>query len=1789
MERISKGGSREEIMGLMEPLIEEWFTSRFEGLTEPQSYAIPLIHNRRSVLVSSPTGSGKTLTAFLSIINELFKYAKAGELEDRIYAVYVSPLKALANDINKNLEEPLREMRSLAREKGIDFPDIRVGVRSGDTTPYERQKQLRKPPHIFITTPESLSLILAAPKFKERFSQVEWVILDEIHEICDSKRGVHLSLTLERLQDFCSSRFVRVGLSATLAPMEKIAGFLSGYENGEQRDIALVEVETRKDLDMAVICPAEDMTALPFEIVNAKMYDTLKEMIERHTTTLVFTNTRSGTESVVYKLKERGLEYIEAHHGSLSKDTRLNVEERLKKGELKCVVSSTSLELGIDIGSIDLVCQIGSPKSVAKGLQRIGRSGHGYGQTAKGRMLVMDNDDLVECAVLSRAAHGGKVDRVIIPENSLDVLAQSIVGMSIERRWDVDEAFEVVRRSYCYRNLPRESFMDVIRYLSSKDEFEGVYSKIWYNEEEARIGRKRGSRMIYSMNIGTIPEEANYRVFTDRGAMVGDLSERFAERLSPNDVFVLGGKTYQFQRIKGMKAFVTEAHGRKPTVPSWTGEMLPRSFDLSMEIARFRREMTQRLGDDDEVTIQWLCESFDVDRGSARTILSYFEEQLSSCQIIPDDRRLAVEGYLDMGGRYNIVFHFPFGRRVNDALSRTYAFQITKLYGCNTSVSVTDDAFMITSPKKVDLSEIKGMLSSGSLEAMLRKAVKDSELFKQRFRHTAARSFMILRAYKGRQVSVNRQQVRSSYLLDSLGQISTFPVIEETYREILRDVMDLENAEMVLGMLERGEIDIAVIDYSPAPSPFAHNVILNGISDLVLMEDRSALLKELHRKVLAKVMADELDAFEFDPEKVTGYFRRKIEGIQERADIPRLLSAVGPLRIFKERGRSIYPFSEVDRRELDAWSRDLLREGEISSVYIDDVYFVSSEDFPSYATLLRRERRLGDLERSILDHVDELSTVKELSESLGSSPEMVLSSLRKLESAFLVGRVDHDGTRWYYARRDLNAVPREKAVDMAVTKYLNAFAPATVEEVAYALNLREGEVSTALEDLVREGLLSKGRFLVSEHDQYMLRRDYLRLRTDSLAAYDHRTVEEYRRSKQSGPFKTIEDCIRFLGEVGLPFDVFLRVPDFDMDSWAELRKNGKILLGRFLRGRVRYVLAEDASMFVSAFREGGLTQRDLTVLDLIERHEGLTLRQLVTITDLGKGQIKESLDRLDRNMFVVRRFSGNESWSSENVYVKYDIQSFDGDPKAAIVERFVRAYGPVPLTAIRHYTRFGKRDILDALLGRELETISVGEEGTEMFLMADELRALESFKEGDLSIQIRSLYDPAVQPKWAEISSRYGDRWIFPILQGARLVGAIEKWNMSGFVEIRSLDLEDETLLPQVIEAIDEVARYHTMNGLDVLRVTEALGTSVSELSSNHEKEFTSRGFMRIGDFLAKGALIPESFSGDDLLAYIIRKQGISADYRYENVLDGVKVNGGFRSDAEAYLRCKVPAPLKKLQQQRLLERVNIIPGYMTYTDLDSAALYARAKDHHLTEEMITILRMVREKSSLMKDEVYDLSPVGKRGTYEALKALHKASYLYSDHRWRVRAVSDSDLSVWEAKREVIRKLFQTFGTFTAENLQRHIMSEFPMRDIRSILSELETEGFISKGFLEKDNGSLHWIVRDDLKEVGMTIGDRFVLTPEDNFYSYLRPWIKERYEGLVSLIFEGTKVIGTFKSKKRGSDIIILDFQGDEEAKEVLGRHIRSLKLTIRGDESSTVPDWEIQEFYEKTHPGSA
>ncbi|MBS3153313.1 DEAD/DEAH box helicase [Candidatus Woesearchaeota archaeon] len=479
----------EDVFKVINPVVGSWFKSKFKGFSDPQRYAIIPIHNKENILVSAVTGSGKTLTAFTSILSELITLSENDLLENQIYAVYISPLKALSNDIHFNLEQPLKEMEAESKK---DF-NIKVAVRTGDTTQSEKSKMLRRSPHILITTPESFSIVLTSPKLREKLSSIKWVIIDEIHALAESKRGVHLSLALERLEEL-SPNFTRIGLSATAEPVDEIAQFLVG----NNRDCKIAKVDLKKKMDIKVLSPTPDLINVTYNKMHEDMYILIDNLIQAHKTTLIFTNTRSATERVVHHLKEKFpkkyTENIGAHHGSLSKEHRLNMEKMMREGKLKAIVCSTSLELGIDIGYIDLVILLGSPKSVARCTQRFGRAGHRLHDTIKGRIIVLDRDDLVECSILLKDVIEGKIDRIHLPENCLDVLAQQIYGIAITGKISEKDLWKMVTGSYCYRNLKYSQFIEVLDYLSgeyTKLEDRYVYAKIWYDKETGMIGKEK--------------------------------------------------------------------------------------------------------------------------------------------------------------------------------------------------------------------------------------------------------------------------------------------------------------------------------------------------------------------------------------------------------------------------------------------------------------------------------------------------------------------------------------------------------------------------------------------------------------------------------------------------------------------------------------------------------------------------------------------------------------------------------------------------------------------------------------------------------------------------------------------------------------------------------------------------------------------------------------------------------------------------------------------------------------------------------------------------------------------------------------------------------------------------------------------------------------------------------------------------------------------------------------------------------------------------------------------------
>jgi ATP-dependent Lhr-like helicase len=878
-----------DVLELFEPSLREWWVDEFGEyvginggfFTPPQKEAVPLIHDRDNVLVASPTGSGKTLSAFASIINELLIKSKQDALENSVYCLYVSPLKSLANDIHRNLEVPLEGVDEKARERGHGPVEIDHAIRHGDTSSSERQKMLDETPHILNTTPETLAILLNSPKFREKLRTVEYVVVDEIHSLAEGKRGTHLSVSLERLEELADGSPTRIGCSATVEPLDKMGEFLVGWgaDEDEPREYNVVDTRFVRDFDIKLHCPTDDLIHTPNDEIQDGFYSKLDSLIRDHENTLVFTNTRSGAERVLHNLRDRFDRYNESnsgcHHGSLGKSDRKDVEERLKRGEVDVVTTSTSLELGVDMPHIDLVVQVGSPKSVAGLLQRIGRAGHSLGEKVEGRVVALDRDELIECAVMLKKAEEGFIDRVFVPENAQDVLAQHVYGMAINRVWREDDMLDVIRSAYPYRDYPREDWENLVRYLTAS--YEGmedrnVYAKIWRDENdppggeyhyseyetgEVLVGKRgRMARPIYMQNIGTIPDSFSCDVFI-RGTddWVGDLDENYLDQLDKGDVFVLGGSNYEFKYRRGSKVYV-DPTSEAPTVPSWFSERLPLSYDLGREILRFKREMTEALGDCEE-TARSTLEGFPIDDNSVESILRIFDEQLryaGEISVSTDDR-FVVEEVVDKDAeRRHYYFHSNYGRKFNDGMSRIVAHEASRRISTNVKVSVADNGFALSVPsnRKIDVYDVIDSVRPENAEDILREALSGSELLKRYFRINATRSLMILRNYKGNSKSAKRQQVSSDMLINYAEDLEDFAVLDETYREVTEDKLDIGHVKDVLREIHDGELDVYAIA-PDSPTPMAFGIASLAASDVVLAEDEDEVLREFHERVMEAI------------------------------------------------------------------------------------------------------------------------------------------------------------------------------------------------------------------------------------------------------------------------------------------------------------------------------------------------------------------------------------------------------------------------------------------------------------------------------------------------------------------------------------------------------------------------------------------------------------------------------------------------------------------------------------------------------------------------------------------------------------------------------------------------------------------------------------------------------------------------------------------------------------------------------------------------------------------------
>jgi ATP-dependent Lhr-like helicase len=852
------------------PIVAEWFLTKFGSPTEPQTNGWPSILAGDATLISAPTGSGKTLAAFLIFIDKLLRQSISGELTPDTQVVYVSPLKALSNDIQKNLDGPLAEIQQLAMQRGYLCPEIRTGVRTGDTLPKERAAMLRNPPHILVTTPESLYILLTAGKSRENLRRVQTVIVDEIHAIADDKRGAHLTLSLERLDALVTGenrlspgQFLagfasppqRIGLSATQNPIELIASFLTGIHE-DRKAATIVQVGQRRELDLAVEVPSDELSSVTNNGMWEEIFNKLAAYTENHRSTLVFVNTRRLVEKIAFELSTRlGPEYVAAHHGSLSRTLRFDAEQRLKKGEIKILIATASLELGIDIGDIDLVCQISTTRSVSVAMQRVGRAGHWRGAVPKGRLFATTRDDLVEQAVLVRKMRAGELDQLQIPPQPADVLMQHIVAACGAEPWEEDALFNIFRRAYPYRNLTREAFDDLITLLTEGIESSrGRYGAYLLRDGvQHHLRPRRGARMIAITNGGAIPDTALYSVILQpEGVQIATLDEHFAVDSSPGDVILLGTSSWRIQRVEAAgRVLVEDAHGAPPNLPFWEGEAPQRTTILSDGVGELREEISALTPNvtptyisptqpEVAAAIGWLMQECGVCASGAEQLIAYIVTGRAALGAVPSKTVIIAERFFDDGGGMQLILHAPFGGRINKAWGLALRKRFCRGFNFELQAAATDNGINISLAEQhsFPLADVFQFLTEYTARELLEQASIASPIFKNRWRWAAGRSLQLLRFSKGKRIAPQIQRTRSEDLMASVFpqaaacfetivgdiQIPNHPLVNEVMQDVLQEAMDLEGLIELLRGIKEGAIRCVAID-TPTPSQFAHELL----------------------------------------------------------------------------------------------------------------------------------------------------------------------------------------------------------------------------------------------------------------------------------------------------------------------------------------------------------------------------------------------------------------------------------------------------------------------------------------------------------------------------------------------------------------------------------------------------------------------------------------------------------------------------------------------------------------------------------------------------------------------------------------------------------------------------------------------------------------------------------------------------------------------------------------------------------------------------------------------------
>ena len=1010
------------------PLVAEWFTDRFGTPTPAQDAGWPRIAAGEDTLIAAPTGSGKTLAAFLWSLDRLVRAAEAGMLDERTYVVYVSPLKALGNDVQKNLLAPLAELRARAEARGLSLPEIRVMVRTGDTPAHERQAMTRRPPHVLITTPESLYILLTAEKSRRFLAQAETVIVDEIHAVAQDKRGAHLALSLERLDANAGTTLQRIGLSATQRPIDEIGRLLVGTA---RRAPAIVDTGHRRTLDLAIEIPDFTLGPIATHELWAAIYDRIVALIAEHRTTIVFVNTRRLVERVAHALEERlGAGRVAAHHGSMARRIRLEAEEKLKAGEIPVVVATASLELGIDVGAVDLVCHVGAARALATAIQRVGRSGHARGAVPKGIFFPLTRDDLVQCAAAVRAVRAGELDTLAVPPGARDILAQQCVATVAAGEMGVEEILALVRRAHPYRDLDRATLEPIVEMMS-----EGVSTRrgrktalLHWDRVHDRLRPRRGARLAAITGGGAIPDVADYDVVEEpHGLLVGKVNEDFAVESMRGDIFLLGNKSWRILRVEGGRMRVEDAGGSPPTIPFWMGEAPSRTRELSVAVGRLREEVVA----DPAAATGWLVDECRLSPEGAAQLVAYLVEANAALGIVPSETTVVAERFFDESGGQQLVIHAPFGGRINRAWGLVLRKRFCVTFDFELQAAATDDGLVLSLGQQhsFPLDSVFEFVRPATLHEDLAQAALASPMFTNRWRWNSTRSLALLRYQGGKKVPMPLQRMRAEDLLaavfpEQLGcqdnrpggpiPIPDHPLVTETIDNCLHEAMDVDGLAAVLESIRDGRIRTVAIE-TVAPSPLSHE-ILNS-NPYTYLDD--APLEE-----------------------------RRARAVSLRQTVPELAGGLGALdpEAIAEVERQAWPVV----RDADELHDALLTMGVVPRAQLEAAGWSATAD-----ELLRTQRATWavGLAAPALIAVERVGLVRLALPDVHFEPAV--------QEPLFVRRVERT---------------EEEALRAIVGGWLEATGPVTVAELARRTSMPEGRIAIGLAQLERQGVAMRGRY-----------------------------------------------------------------------------------------------------------------------------------------------------------------------------------------------------------------------------------------------------------------------------------------------------------------------------------------------------------------------------------------------------------------------------------------------------------------------------------------------------------------------------------------------------------------------------------------------------------------------------------------------------------------------------------------------------------------------------------------